>query len=224
MRRRATKSAWNRRRALGSANSNYNSIVSGAIVDPLSGSSPLRAVPCDVTLDAHRSIPRDGHGEDSGTLSCRLVHGEAEGVRTVTFSAADGGPLPDYLPGQHVTIHIPELCEGGTTRAYSLTGHAIESDRRTYSISVRHQRGRSADGEQFEGVMSSHIHRELAGWTQGLASSPQRHLRRTAGFSKRPVVIFAGGIGITPFISWLETIGELGTQAPESQLFLRESQ
>ncbi|MFP3607771.1 hypothetical protein, partial [Paraburkholderia sp. SIMBA_053] len=38
--------------ALGSANSNYNSIVSGAIVDPLSGSSPLRAVPCDVTLDA----------------------------------------------------------------------------------------------------------------------------------------------------------------------------
>jgi anaerobic selenocysteine-containing dehydrogenase/ferredoxin-NADP reductase len=203
--------------ALGSANSNYNSIVSGAVVDPLSGSSPLRAVPCDVTLDPSVDPARRAwQGFRDFVVSA--VYGEAEGVRTVTFGAADGGPLPDYLPGQHVTIHIPELGEGGTSRAYSLTGDAIEPDRRTFSISVRHQRGRSADGEPFEGAMSSYIHRELAVGHRVLLQAPSGTFI-VPPTSKRPVVIFAGGIGITPFISWLETIGHLGTQAPESWLF-----
>lgn len=66
--------------------------------------------------------------------------------------------------------------------------------------------------------MSSYIHRELAVGHRVLLQAPSGTFIVPPA-SKRPVVIFAGGIGITPFISWLETIGQLGTQAPESQLF-----
>lgn len=203
--------------AFGNASSNYNGLVSGAIVDPLSGSSPLRAVWCDVNLDSSVDPARRAW---EGFRDCVVsaVRQEAEGVRTVTFRTADGGPLPDYLPGQHVTIHIPSLGKEGTTRAYSLTGCATEEERRTYSISVRHQRGRRADGEPFEGTMSSYIHRQLAVGQKVLLRAPSGTFIVPPA-SKQPIVMFAGGIGITPFISWLETIGDQGTQAPESWLF-----
>jgi len=203
--------------ASGIGSSNYNGLVSGAIVDPVSGSSPLRAVPCDVGLDPSADPARRAW---EGFRDCIVaaVRQEAEGVRSVTFRAADGGPLPDYLPGQHVTIHVPELGDGGTTRAYSLTGRATEAGRRTYSIAVRHQRGRGADGEAFEGAMSSYIHRELSVGHKVLLRAPSGTFIVPPA-SKQPIVMFAGGIGITPFMSWLETLGEQGAQAPEAWLY-----
>jgi ferredoxin-NADP reductase len=142
---------------------------------------------------------------------------EAVGVRTVTFAAADGGPLPDYLPGQHITVHVPTLGDDGTTRAYSLVGPALEDDRRTYSISVRHQRGKTPEGEPFEGVMSSYIHRAFeVGHKVSLRAPSGTFIVPPS--SKQPVVMFAGGIGITPFICWLESVKDL-EDAPESWLF-----
>ncbi|RDV00895.1 molybdopterin-dependent oxidoreductase [Trinickia dinghuensis] len=201
----------------GNASSNYNALVSGAIVDPLSGSSPLRAVPCDVALDP--SVDRTRRAWE-GFRDCVVsaIRVDADGVRSVTICAADGGLLPDYLPGQHVTVHAPVLGEGGTTRAYSLTGRATEAGRRSYSIAVRHQRGRDASDKPFEGAMSSYIHRELAVGHKLLLRAPSGTFIVPPA-SKQPIVLFAGGIGITPFMSWLETIGEQGAQAPESWLF-----
>ncbi|VWD51543.1 molybdopterin oxidoreductase [Burkholderia lata] len=201
----------------GRNHSNFNRLVSAARLDPVSGSSPLRSVRCRIRPDPSTDPSRRSwKGRRDFVVSA--IHEEASGVRTVTFRASDRGALPDYLPGQHVTVHVPTLGDGGTTRAYSLTGAACEDDRRTYSISVRHQKGRTGDGVPFGGAMSSYIHGSLEVGDPVLLGAPAGTFVVPPA-SKQPVVMFAGGIGITPFISYLESIRDRGAQAPESKLF-----
>ncbi|WP_334067502.1 molybdopterin-dependent oxidoreductase [Burkholderia cepacia] len=201
----------------GHDNSNFNRLVSATKLDPVSGSSPLRSVRCRIRLDPSVDASRRSwKGLRDFVVSA--MHEEASGVRTVTFRAADGGALPDYLPGQHVSLHVPSLGDGGTTRAYSLTGAAREDDRRTYSISVRHQKGRTRDGTAFEGAMSSYIHGTLKVGDSVLLGAPGGTFVVPPA-SRQPVVMFAGGIGITPFISYLESIRDQADRAPESRLF-----
>ncbi|HHV7522787.1 TPA: molybdopterin-dependent oxidoreductase [Burkholderia orbicola] len=201
----------------GRDNSNFNPLVSAAQLDPVSGSSPLRSLRCRIRRDPSVDPARRAwQGLRDFVVSA--IREEASGVRTVTFRAADGGALPDYLPGQHVTLHIPSLGDGGTTRAYSLTGAAREDDRRTYTISVRHQKGQARDGTAFEGAMSSYIHGTLEVGDPVLLGAPGGTFVVPPA-SRQPVVMFAGGIGITPFISYLESIRDLADRAPESRLF-----
>ena len=200
----------------GNKNSNFSNLVSSAKLDPLSGSSPLRSIPCNVRLDPSVDPARRVWQGLRDFVVSSIVE-EAVGVRTVTFAAADGGLLPDYLPGQHVTVHVPTLGDDGTTRAYSLVGAAVEHDRRTYSISVRHQQGKTPEGEPFEGVMSSYVHRAFeVGHKVSLRAPSGTFIVPPS--SKQPVVMVAGGIGITPFISWLESVRDL-EDIPESWLF-----
>ncbi|BEU28486.1 molybdopterin-dependent oxidoreductase [Paraburkholderia sp. 22B1P] len=181
--------------ARGALNSNFSNLVSGKQYDPLSGSMPMRALACDLEADPTFERARRPWQGWRDFVVTRLVD-EADGVRTVTFTAQDGGTLPDYKPGQHVTVNVARLGAQGTTRAYSLVGPARERARRTYTISVRHQQ---------EGAMSAHIHREMQ-VGDGVA------LRAPGGTfvlpmrSRQPVVMFAGGIGITPFIAYLESL------------------
>jgi ferredoxin-NADP reductase len=181
--------------ARGTLNSNFSNLVSGRQYDPLSGSMPMRALACDLQPDPSFERKRRAWKGWRDFVVMKLAD-EADGVRTVTFAAKDEGPLPDYLPGQHVTVHVATLGERGTTRAYSLVGHAKERARRTYTISVRHQQ---------DGAMSSHIHRELRVGDDVTLRAPGGTFALPLR-SRQPVVMFAGGIGITPFISYLESL------------------
>jgi len=194
----------------GALNSNFSNLVSGREYDPLSGSMPMRALACDLQADPSFDRARRAW---QGWREFVVEHlaDEAEGVRTVTFAARDGGPLPDYLPGQHVVVRLPAPGERGTTRAYSLVGHARDADRRTYTISVRHQP---------DGAMSAHIHRELAVGDVVSLRAPSGSFVLPMR-SREPVVLFAGGIGITPFIAYLESLARDGDarRRPEVRLF-----
>ncbi|WP_061151843.1 molybdopterin-dependent oxidoreductase [Caballeronia arvi] len=196
--------------ARGTLNSNFSNLVSGKQYDPLSGSMPMRALACDLQPDPSFERKRRAWKGWRDFVVTKLAD-EAEGVRTVTFAAKNEGPLPDYLPGQHVSVHVAALGERGTTRAYSLVGHAKERGRRTYTISVRHQP---------EGAMSSHIHRELAVGDVVTLRAPGGTFVLPMR-SRQPVVMFAGGIGITPFISYLESLAcDTATKKrPETWLF-----
>ncbi|MBF6992495.1 molybdopterin-dependent oxidoreductase [Cupriavidus sp. IK-TO18] len=196
----------------GDANSNFSNLVSGAMLDPVSGSSSLRSVACDVILDQTCGPRRWSGYREFAVVETRE---EAEGVRTVRLQASDGGALPHFLPGQHITCQFPSL--GDVTRSYSLTGPADLHGGNSYSISVRHARGISTEGVEHEGLVSSHIHKRLRVGDRvsvkapnGVFVIPKR--------AKRPLVLFAGGIGITPFLSFLESVVR-ETTAPEIYLF-----
>lgn len=193
--------------ASGADSANFNSLIDARRQDPISGSSPLRSYRCTVERDPAFDIRRRCW-EDFRIFRVTALGKEASDVTTVQMAPVDGGPLPNFMPGQHVTI---KLFTGSdrqeVIRSYSLTGPAVVAGRRCYTISVRHAVTRLADGEVATGVASSFIHQRLAiGDIVELRAPGGNFVMPTQ--TERPLVLLAGGIGITPFISLLETLAK----------------
>ena len=108
-----------------------------------------------------------------------------EGDRSLAIRllAQDGKPLPGWLPGAHIDVHLP--C--GIIRQYSLTGPHGEAGAGAYLICVSRESA-SRGGSRY-------IHETLRPG-QTLLISPPRNL-----FTLQParrVTLLAAGIGITP--------------------------
>lgn len=186
----------------GPESSNANSLISADAIDPVSGSIPHRSFRCNVELDPLIER-RQRAWLGFSPFRVASINEEADGVRGVTFEALDGRTLPDFKPGQHIQLRIDD--EARTSRAYSLTGPARVKGRRSYSIAVRHQKGITQDGVSFEGLMSSHINRTLKQGDIVELKAPSGNFILPRN-SPQPVILLAGGIGITPFISLLESL------------------
>lgn len=164
--------------------SSFNAIISESERDPLSGSLALRSFACDVELlDA-----AGWQGWRSFVVAER--HEEGTDAVALTLQPADGGSLPGFRPGQYVGLKL-----AGQIRSYSLTGAAVPVPD-AYRIAVREIAG---------GVVSGAVRRELRPGMNVELRAPKGGfvLPLTNTF---PVVLIAGGIGITPFLSYLETL------------------
>ncbi|HEY6851064.1 MAG TPA: molybdopterin dinucleotide binding domain-containing protein [Terracidiphilus sp.] len=186
----------------GSSSSNANSLLSADECDPISGSVPLRSFRCDIELDPmteSRQRPCKGYRQ----FRVSEIATEVDGVRGVTFVTEEECELPDYVPGQHIAVKA--AIDGDVVRAYSLTGAARVSKRKHYSIAVRREQGQGPDGKAFQGKMSTYISRQLkVGDLIELAAPSRKYYLPEA--SQQPVILLAGGIGITPFMSLLESL------------------
>jgi ferredoxin-NADP reductase len=134
---------------------------------------------------------------DSQTLRVRVacVETVTPAIKRFTLIAADGGELPRFSAGSHVVVHM--VGKGRVYRnAYSLMGDP--ADRRRYCIGVRRQ-------EQSRG--GSVFMHEQVGEGDLLEISPPANLFALDRLAAKHLLI-AGGIGITPFMSYL---GELDT-------------
>lgn len=195
----------------GHGSRNVNATISSKRRDPLSGALPLRSAPCDV----HKVEGIEGltwHDYRPMRITDKIL--EAEDIVSLWLEPVDGDPLPGYLPGQHITLRFPI---GGQeiTRRYSLSG-ASEGKRQTrYRITVKRVVARPPLPA---GQVSHHIHRELGvgddvdiRMPDGQFTLPLRH--------HQPIVLIAGGIGITPFMAQLESLVHHGADAmPEITL------
>ncbi|QFY63533.1 hypothetical protein FZ934_25150 (plasmid) [Rhizobium grahamii] len=157
---------------------------------------------------------RSRSGPSRGFKDMKVIHTQrvADEVTAVWLQALDGGNLPDYFPGQHITVQTNDPVSGEQLiRCYSLVGSAVEEGRKTYQIAVRfvprpHDRPDLPDGR-----MSTVMNRHLAVDHKIQVQAPSGHFVIPAE-STRPIVLVAGGIGITPMISHLETIATLQEQ------------
>ncbi|MES4992609.1 molybdopterin dinucleotide binding domain-containing protein [Agrobacterium radiobacter] len=188
----------------GLGNSNFNNLVSADAVDPVSGSVPHRSFRCNIALDPLTEI-RQRVWQGYRPFYVVRTKMEAHDVCSVTFQAVDDGYLPDFHPGQHIQIRIGG--EDGVCRAYSLTGAAYVPARRSYSIAVRRQMGVGPDDLPFEGWMSSHINRCLKEGDIVDLKAPSGNFVLPRN-STQPLVLVAGGIGITPFVSLLASLSD----------------
>ena len=178
--------------ALDKGNANINGVLSDRYRDPVSGSVPLRATICRVEAD-----PSANHGSWTGTRTFRIASKRriADDIEQFDFAPIDQQALPDFLPGQHAIVSSDGI---DIRRAYSLVGP--NQNPRTLSIAVRLAR----TPNQPDGRMSSYLHSQPEGALV--------HLSQPAGVftipinTNRPLVLVAGGIGITPFIGHLRAL------------------
>jgi len=105
------------------------------------------------------------------------------------------------------------------TRCYSLVGSAIDSNRSEYFISVRHVLPPPNALDAPDGLMSSFINQKLKHGAQVEIKAPGGQFILPSE-SDVPIVMIAGGIGITPFLSQLETVNDIPVSIQNSRIKL----
>lgn len=121
---------------------------------------------------------------DSITCTVDRLRPIARDVLEVTLSAANLQLLPPYTAGAHVEVHLP----GGIRRAYSLTRAADPNGTRQYVLAV----GLARDSRG--GSRAVHEHLRVGDTLRIGGPRNLFELRDDPG----PVLLVAGGIGITP--------------------------
>ena len=116
----------------------------------------------------------------------------------------DGVALPDFKPGQFLTFNIPISGGDGEvqqtiTRCYSLSD-APDSAR--YRITVKRVSAPAGHPELPAGQSSNYLHEHVRVGDILQLRAPAGHFHIDAGYLT-PVVLIAGGIGITPMMSML---------------------
>ncbi|MBC3384149.1 pyridoxamine 5'-phosphate oxidase family protein [Pseudomonas sp. SWRI179] len=126
------------------------------------------------------------------SLQVERVVDESPDIRSFYLQASDGLGLPRFEAGQHVPVRI--LLEGHKTPSI-----------RTYSVS-------SAPSDDFlrisvkrDGSVSSHLHEQVRALHEIEARAPQGHFT-VQPTERRPLVLLAAGVGITPLLSMLREV------------------
>ena len=128
----------------------------------------------------------------------------------------DGRPLPGFRPGQFLTFRFHhDVGREPSVRCYSLSqAHAPGRD---YRVTIKRLPPPDDAPEGTPpGEVSSYFHDKLAEGSVVEAAPPSGHF--TLDLSEgRPVVLIAGGIGITPFLTMLE---HLHRHEPDREVWL----
>ncbi|MGJ7513235.1 pyridoxamine 5'-phosphate oxidase family protein [Pseudomonas baetica] len=137
------------------------------------------------------------------------IEAESHNIRSIYLEPADGAGLPLFQAGQHLPLR------------FNIDG---EVHIRTYSLS-------SAPSDDFfrisvkrDGRVSSHLHEQVSVGDLLEARAPQGHFT-VAPHERRPLVLLAAGVGITPLLSMLREVVYQGlrTRRIRPTLFLQSS-
>ncbi|MCF4995265.1 2Fe-2S iron-sulfur cluster binding domain-containing protein [Pseudomonas syringae] len=123
-------------------------------------------------------------------LRVTRIEAESRSIRSIYLEPADEAGAPMFQAGQHLPLR------------FTING---EVHIRTYSLS-------SAPSDEFlrisvkrEGVVSTHLHENLQVGDVLEARAPQGHFTVQA-LERRPLVLLAAGVGITPLLSMLREV------------------
>lgn len=195
---------------------NYNRLIVPDTIDPISGAVPLRLGECrlEPVAQTRKDKPAWSGFAPAEVSAMQAV---ADGVMRVEFKVDGMDRLPDYDVGQHLALRVSHPETGKeVTRCYSLVGTAVDPERSTYTISVCHVVAPSDTPHAPNGVMSSLVNTGLTVGDRVELQAPKgRFVIPVDG--DVPLVLIAGGIGITPFLCALETAAATGT-APRIHL------
>lgn len=151
------------------------------------------------------------HGFEPFTLLRREA--ESDDVTSFWFAKPDQGPLPRFVPGQHIVLAIPQDDGSHVYRPYSLSSASSEAGQ--YRISVKRET-HEEDGTSRTGQGSGYLHDRLAAGETLHIKAPGGQFATLPGDS-RPLVLISGGIGITPFLSILQSQAQ---ENPQREVYL----
>ncbi|TWT87469.1 Flavohemoprotein [Pseudobythopirellula maris] len=150
---------------------------------------------------------------------------EAEGLKSFYLTPADGQPLPGFMPGQYLTLsaRLPSDAADATApddakptvRCYSLSDRPREE---FYRLTIKREPADPNRPGSKPGVFSGWMHDHTKPGDVIACKAP------SGGFflnpaDPRPVVLIAGGIGVTPMMSMLLTLDHLRSHRPAHAFF-----
>jgi len=147
----------------------------------------------EVTATATEATPAKA---SDGLIEVRVtaIRYAARDTHLYEFTRLDGKPLPAYEPGAHIDLHLPN----GLIRQYSLIN--AEPDPATYTVGIKRDPA-SRGGSRY-------VHDDLRVGKTLKISAPRNNFALVE--SAKHVVLFAGGIGITPIWCMVQRLEQLG--------------
>jgi len=157
-----------------------------------------------------RRIDRERESQSwNGIRKFRVARKVEEGGDIISFyfEAHDGKPIPSYQPGQYLTfsLKLPEK-KRPEVRCYSLSDKANPYH---YRVSIKRVPPPRDSPDAPPGQVSNHFHDNVAEGDIVDCLAPGGDFYLDASH-KGPVVLIAGGIGLTPMVSMLNAIEERG--------------
>ena len=123
------------------------------------------------------------------------VADEAEDIRSFYLEPADGDGLPTFEAGQFLTLRVP----AGPAATLLPRNYSVSSAPRDPHLRISVKREHHPDPEQPPSV-SNWLHEHLKPGDTLETLSPRGDFWLEAG-EKRPAVLLAGGIGVTPILA-----------------------
>ncbi len=119
---------------------------------------------------------------------------ESDVITSFYLEPSDGGDVPDYKPGQYLTVRVPDGKGSTTMRNYSLScppgaGH--------FRISVKREP---------QGLVSNFLHSRMEGDELEIGAPCGDFILDLSEHHERPLVLLSAGVGITPMLSMLEAV------------------
>jgi tetrachlorobenzoquinone reductase len=148
-----------------------------------------------LTANPAAAAPTKARAVD-GLIDVRLtaIRYAARDTNLYELTRLDSKPFPAYEPGAHIDVHLPN----GIVRQYSLI-EAVPDPAR-YTIGVKRDPA-SRGGSRY-------VHDELRVGKSLQISAPRNNFPLVENASH--VVLFAGGIGITPIWCMVQRLAQLG--------------
>lgn len=125
---------------------------------------------------------------------------ESSQINSFYLAPVDGQPLPAFKAGQYLTLRLTVPDYGPLMRHYSISSAATEQA--YYRISVK--REDAPDTSIPAGLGSGYLHRQAMPGMLFDVAPPAGVFTLPEG--SQPLVLIAGGVGITPLLSMLETL------------------
>ncbi len=175
--------------------------------------SPRRADtgPADSTAETAATpaarTPAAWSGNRDFVVLRRVVEDSAGSVCSFYLTPSDGQPLPAYKPGQYLTfnLEIPDPAGGpprSLVRCYSLSDRPRQD---VYRISVKRVPAPPGRPDLPPGAVSNYLHDHIGEGTRLAVRAPAGHFHAIEE-GELPIVLIAGGIGITPLLAILNTL------------------
>ncbi len=125
---------------------------------------------------------------------------ESHDVVSLHLVSTDGTALPPFLPGQFLTFRVPGREGRPVPRNYSISSDP--ADLSHYRISVKREP---------DGIGSGHMHDAMAVGASIEATGPKGDFILDRA-SAHPVLLLAGGIGITPLLAMAHALARDGNR------------
>lgn len=150
------------------------------------------------------NVEKTGGWEGFRNFRVERKEPESSVITSFYLKPEDGGALPDYLPGQYITVRMKTPDGSTTMRNYSLSDKPGQD---YFRISIKRETGSGV--ETPKGYVSNTLHDETeVGDTLEIGPPCGEFFLNVKDLHERPLVLLAAGVGITPILSILNTAVE----------------